>query len=57
MFSNTVKLGIGLLGASAVQVVDKSIPTDPDSINIIMQVITQILIGIATIWSLFRKKK
>ena len=54
---NLIKLGLGALGISAVQVVDKSIPTDPDSINVIMQVITQILIGIATIWGLFKSNK
>lgn len=50
-------LGIGLTGMVGSGTADYIVNTAPVPVSDIMSVITQVIIGIATLISLFRKKK
>lgn len=46
-----------LIGAAGAAASLGSGSIDPDQISAIAQVIVQLIIGVATLWGLFRKKK
>lgn len=46
----------GLTGIGGIQLLD-IIPTDPATVMDIIKIVTQIAIGIVTIWSMLKKKK
>jgi len=56
MKSNFLSILIGFIGSTMVQVVDKSEAILPEDLETIVKIIVQIIIGIATIITLFRKR-
>jgi len=47
----------GAVGSASSIVVSESFPPDPAQITSIMEIITQVIIAVATIWQLFRNSK
>ena len=57
MKSNVFSIIYGFFGITATQITDDIVPTGLDDIDKIVKVLVQIIIGIATLISLFRRKK
>jgi hypothetical protein len=52
-----VKVSIGALGIGASTAVQSAGDISPDDVNNVVSVVVQILIGLATLFGLLRKKK
>jgi N-acetyl-gamma-glutamylphosphate reductase len=50
------KFIIGASGITGVELL-QIIPADPTNIGEIIKIVTQVIVGIATLWAMFRKKK
>ena len=57
MKSKLFDLAVGAGGIGAVETVDLVLPSDPTQITEIGGLIVQILIGLVTLFGLFKKKK
>lgn len=57
MKDNLFKLFIGGSGIGMTEVVEQAVKINPDDVNNVVGIIGQIIIAIATLFSLFKRKK